>query len=73
MHLILPTSEANARNSQEATKQGWNVPNAKYWSGVLNEDGSLCALNVLDGNGLTESELADCVNELPIDFLNELI
>lgn len=71
MYLILTITAAVKRNSKEATKRGWKVPNAAIWNSYKNE--TMCALDVLDGEGLTDVELSECVNDLPIEFIPESI
>tara|TARA_R110000751_G_scaffold29245_1_gene75468 strand:+ start:43 stop:267 length:225 start_codon:yes stop_codon:yes gene_type:complete len=72
MYLILTTPKADIRNKQEAVKRGWKVPNAKVWSENFNDKGDYCALAVGDGEGLTKDELAECVDNLPIEFIHEI-
>lgn len=69
MYLILPAAEAHGRNNQEATKRGWKVPNAKYWSWQISVDETMCALDVGNGDGLTDDELVQCVETLPESFI----
>ncbi len=72
MYLILPILQSNTRNNEAATSLGWDVPNAKRWSEIINKDETLCALDVLDGKGLSSDELAHCVDLLPDEFNIEL-
>lgn len=67
MYLILPTEQAEARNAQEAQNRNCGDVTTKWWSEVTIEGET--ALNVGDGNGLTELELTQTVNELPAKFI----
>lgn len=67
MYLILPTEQAKSRNKLEAQKRGCGQVTLKWWSEIT-ADGET-ALNVGDGNGLTEVELTQTVNELPAKFI----
>ncbi len=69
MYLILDKEKADERNRFEAFKRNAFWKNAKAWSEVYLEDGSI-ALDVGDGDGLTDEEKAQCVNELP-NIINE--
>ena len=66
MYLILPTEQAEQRNSLEATKRSCGDVTLFWWSQNTVEGET--ALNVGDGDGLTPDELAQCVSELPERF-----
>lgn len=59
MYLILPKKEASERNIQAAIDAGWTVPNGKIWSEIELTDGNI-ALDVNDGEGLTDDDLPNC-------------
>lgn len=65
MYLIFANkNEADLRNIAEAVKRGCDMVNTnRAWSMIELEDGRV-ALNVEDGEGLTDDELSRCVNEL---------
>ena len=69
MYLIITTEQAEQRNRQEATSRGCSGVTVKWWSEITIEGET--ALNVGDGEGLTEEELNQCVEELPVRFLPE--
>lgn len=66
MYLIFANkNEADVRNITEAVKRGHDmISTNRVWSMIELEDGSV-ALDVGDGEGLTDSELGMCVEELP--------
>ena len=66
MYLIFTNkNEADIRNIAEAVKRGCDMINTnRVWSMIELEDGRV-ALDVQDGEGLTDSELEMCVDELP--------
>lgn len=64
MYLILPTEEAKERNALEALKRGCKHPTTAWWS-TSQINNNMAALHVMDGDGLTDSELEMCVDELP--------
>ena len=66
MFLILPTSEATERNRQEAVGRGCDSSTIEWWESKDLENGTT-ALFVNHGDGLSEDELAMCVNKLPND------
>jgi len=58
-------NEADMRNIVEAVKRGNDmISTDRVWSMIELEDGRV-ALNVGDGEGLTDAELEMCVEELP--------
>jgi hypothetical protein len=73
MILIFNTKEErDIRNMIEAVKRGCDMVTTKMWWSNLeeNEYPNVWGLLVGDGAGLTEDELAQCVNELP-NIINE--
>jgi len=64
MFLIFQTYEAaDARNRKAITDLNWpKGTTVKRWQEIEVVNG--WALDVMDGNGLTEDELAECVNEI---------
>ena len=66
MYLIFDTHElAEVRNTQAITDLGWpQGTTTMRWAYTDLED-SRCALDVEDGDGLSQEELAQCVNVLP--------
>ena len=64
MYLILPTEEAMKRNAQEAKVRRCDG-STLYWWAMIDVDDENTALCVEDGNGLTDSELNKCVQNLP--------
>lgn len=66
MYLIFNNiNEADTRNITEAVKRGHDmISTNRVWSMIELEDGRV-ALDVQDGEGLTDSELEMCVDELP--------
>jgi hypothetical protein len=66
MHLLLTEEEALLRNREEATKRGCEMSTIYWWAFDVLPNG-VVALNVGDGEGLSEDELAMCVEELPND------
>ena len=66
MYLIfLNKNEANIRNITEAVKRGCDMVNTnRVWSVAKEYEDGKIALNVEDGEGLTDDELSRCVNEL---------
>ena len=66
MFLIFDTHElGEVRNRQAITDLGWTQGTTTMrWAYTDLEDGRY-ALDVEDGDGLTEEELAQCVNVLP--------
>lgn len=66
MYLIFANkNEADTRNITEAVKRGNDmISTNRVWSMIELEDGRV-ALDVQDGEGLTDSELEMCVDELP--------
>ena len=64
MYLILPQAEAEERNRYAAFKSNMIWRDSKRWAETPFVDGRI-ALNVDDGDGLTDEEIALCVNELP--------
>lgn len=67
MYLILPNKQATKRNQTEATKRGCRGNTNEWWNYYTADD--LTALCVQDGDGLTDDELAQCVDELPDEFI----
>ena len=65
MYLELPTPEAIERNHQEAVKRGCSGTTLEWWAWSAYDDDTIRYLNVLDGNGLSPEELAECVDTLP--------
>jgi len=64
MYLILESIEANNRNVAEAIRRNCDMVNTrKWWREIELEDGRV-ALDVEDGEGLTDAELETCVDEL---------
>jgi len=62
LYLILPTAEAQERNSIQADGS------VTQWLWEMKDLGNgTTALFVIDGQGLSEEELAACVEELPND------
>jgi len=66
MYLILNIEEALIRNRKAAVDVGWNVPDGQRWSYIIH--GEECALDVEDGEGLTEIEIEQCVQQLPFNI-----
>ena len=66
MFLILPTSEATERNRQEAVGRGCDSSTIEWWDFKDLGNGTT-ALLVNDGQGLSDEEIAMCVEELPND------
>jgi len=66
MYLIFANkNEADIRNIAEAVKRGCDMVNTnRVWSMIELEDGRV-ALDVGDGEGLTDAELEMCIDELP--------
>lgn len=71
MYLILPTPQAEQRNHMEAVKRSCGMVTQYWWAMIANTTGDLTALDVADGDGLTDEEMAACVDKLPADFLPE--
>tara|TARA_R110000850_G_scaffold237305_1_gene362051 strand:+ start:357 stop:587 length:231 start_codon:yes stop_codon:yes gene_type:complete len=65
MYLRLPTSEAIERNQLEATKRGCSGTTDQWWAWSEYEDDTIRYLHVLDGDGLSPEEIAECVDNLP--------
>jgi len=63
MYLELPTLEAIERNHEEAVKRGCSGTTLEWWACTQVDDNIY--LHVLDGDGLTPEELAECVDTLP--------
>lgn len=69
MYLLFETyEEAELRNRFEALKRGCNGTTTKYWWAIAYEyeDGRV-ALDVGDGDGLSDDELNNIVEELIIE------
>ena len=66
MYLIFANkNEADTRNITEAVKRGHGmISTNRVWAMTELDDGRV-ALNVEDGEGLTDAELEMCVDELP--------
>jgi len=64
MYLIFDTyEECDVRNRKGITDLNWpEGETIKRWQEIEVVNG--WALDVMDGNGLTEGELAECVNEI---------
>jgi hypothetical protein len=69
MYLIFENkNEADTRNMVEAAKRGHDmIRTRKVWHVIKEYEDGRIALDVLDGEGLTSSELSQCVDELPIN------
>jgi len=67
MILILDREEGLERNKAEALNRGCSSPTLFWWSWI-DLDANNIALNVGDGNGLSEAELSQCVSEMPKEF-----
>ena len=67
MYLILPNDQAHQRNQHEAAKRGCGTVTTEWWAYYTADD--MTALDVQDGDGLTDDELAQCVDELPDEFI----
>ena len=67
MYLIFTTyAEADARNRKAITDLNWpKGTTVKRWQEIEVANG--WALDVMDGNGLTEDELALCLNDIEIE------
>jgi hypothetical protein len=63
MYLILPKDEALARNNKEAISRGCEPPTIYWWASTELADGTI-ALDVGDGEVLTDLELTMCVTEI---------
>lgn len=67
MWLILENEEAKLRNCYEALKRKCDMVTTKAaWNYI--EGKTHTALDVDEGDGLTEEELGACVDELPKGF-----
>lgn len=63
MFLVLKTDEAEIRNRKEAINLGLNPPTLYKWKQIkINENQT--ALDVRDGEGLTDAEIAQCVETI---------
>lgn len=65
MYLIFESEQlAKERMMVEAIRRGCDMATTRYWWSIAKkyEDGRV-ALNVGDGDGLTETELANCVDD----------
>jgi hypothetical protein len=70
MYLIFKTiKEAKERSLVEGFRRGLgDKQTTRYWWGISYEyEDGRAVLNVGDGNGLSEEELNNCVNEINID------
>jgi hypothetical protein len=66
--LFNSKEERDTRNIVEAVKRGCDMITTKFWWSSIDEgDDSIFALDVKDGEGLTDAEIAQCVDQLPIE------
>lgn len=65
MYLELPTPEAIERNHQEAVKRGCSGTTLQWWAYFEYDNDTVRYLDVLDGDGLSPEEIAECVDTLP--------
>lgn len=66
--LFNSKEERDTRNIVEAVKRGCDMITTKFWWSSIDEgDDSIFALDVKDGEGLTDAEIAQCVGQLPIE------
>jgi hypothetical protein len=66
MWLILSNTEAEKRNTLEATNHGCKGVTKYWWPFIVN--GENTAINVGDGKYLNDTELSKCVSQLPEEF-----
>jgi hypothetical protein len=69
MYLILEKDAALKRNSEEVIKRGWKPPVLYWWAMTELPDGRI-AMNVKDGDGLTDAEMTECVDALTLNDRN---
>ena len=67
MYLILSHTEAEKRNILQGEEMHLKGTSVYRWLAIKGD--KLTALDVEDGNGLTDDEKKECVNELPEDFI----
>jgi hypothetical protein len=67
--LFNSKEERDTRNIVEAVKRGCDMITTKFWWSNVdeNEYPNVWGLYVKDGEGLTDAEIAQCVDELPIE------
>ena len=65
MYLELPTIKAIKRNKLEAITRGCSGTTNEWWAWSAYDHDTIRYLHVLDGNGLSPEEIAECVETLP--------
>jgi len=67
MYLTLPHKEAEKRNRERGEAMELKGTSIYIWSVIVGD--TLTAIDVEDGDGLTEDELKECTDKIPEDLI----
>jgi len=67
MYLTLPHKEAEKRNREAGEAMELKGTSIYIWSVIVGD--TLTAIDVKDGDGLTEDEFSECAEDIPKDLV----